>query len=110
MASGNSIIIHKSDAPSKAQLLHAVTRLRKDAELLKKMPGSKKTEDPVALNAIANFLEMLVKKEGNTLVGSLDNDYIYKGLLEMAVEHLSKLSDDDIAAQIASARQLDGQS
>lgn len=104
MASGNSIIINKNDAPSKAQLLHAITRLRKDADLLKKMPGSKKTEDPIVLHTVANFLEMLVKKEGNTLIGSIDEDYMHKSLLEMAAEYFAKMSDDDIATHIAAIR------
>lgn len=56
------MIIQKDDVPSKAQILHAVVRLRKDIELMVRSGYSKKKEDVDSLIAVANFLEMLAKR------------------------------------------------
>jgi hypothetical protein len=59
-----TVVLNKEDIPNKADLEQGVSRLRHCAELLKTLRSKKyKDEDPEALKRIANFLEMLSKKE-----------------------------------------------
>jgi len=59
-----NIILNSDDMPTKTQLADAVSRLRKCSEVLKTHRSKKrKDEDPAALAAVANFLEMLSKKD-----------------------------------------------
>jgi G3E family GTPase len=59
-----SLVLNKEDVPSKADLEQGVSRLRHCAELLKIHRSKKyKDEDPDALKRIANFLDMLAKKD-----------------------------------------------
>lgn len=59
-----SLILNEEDVPSKDELLEGVTRLRKCAEVLKTYRSNKrKDEDPDVLRRVANFLEMLSKKD-----------------------------------------------
>ena len=58
-----NIILNSDDMPTKAELADAVSRLRKCSEVLKTIRSKKKDEDPAALAAVANFLEMLSKRD-----------------------------------------------
>lgn len=59
-----SVIINDDDMPKKIDILQGVTRLRKCAEILRAYRSNKhKDEDPLALQQVANFLEMLSKKD-----------------------------------------------
>ena len=59
-----SVILNKEDVPSKEELLQGVSRLRKDAEVLATYRSKKRNdEDPEVLKKLANFLEMLSKKD-----------------------------------------------
>lgn len=62
-----SIIIQADDAPTYKEIIDAVSRLRKDYELLSKFRGNKDKEDPESLRKVASFLEMLAKREKRNL-------------------------------------------
>jgi hypothetical protein len=61
------ILLSSEDVPSKMQLQHAVSRLTKCYDLLKKYKGRSDFEDPKALIATAAFLDMLVRREARNL-------------------------------------------
>jgi G3E family GTPase len=59
-----SLVLNKEDIPTNDDLEQAATRLRHCAEILKTVKSKKyKDQDPDALRRIANFLEMLTKKD-----------------------------------------------
>jgi len=109
-----TIVITQEDVPTKLQLIHAASRLRKDYELLKKSKGHKNTEDPASMAAVANFLEMLVKRESRSLRKDEEaeaNDPHIKSLLDAAVEYFNSLPDeqkDGLLRQGLSTHQTEG--
>ena len=59
-----SVIINDDDMPKKEDILQSISRLRKCADILRLYKSNKhKDEDPAALQQVANFLEMLSKKD-----------------------------------------------
>ena len=56
-------MINTEDMPAKQQLEQAAGRLRKCSELLKTYKTKHNPEDPESLAAVANFLEMLSKRD-----------------------------------------------
>lgn len=91
-----TIILTQEDVPSKLQLLHAASRLRKDYELLKKSKGNKNTEDPSSMAAVANFLEMLVKRESRNLRKDEQeaSDPHIRSMLDIAVDYFRSLPQE----------------
>lgn len=61
------VLLNPEDMPTVDELLDAISRLRKDYKLLKRIRGSNDKEDPKSLNVVASFLEMLIKREKRNL-------------------------------------------
>ena len=62
-----TIMLNVNDVPTASSLLEAAVRLRKDYELLKKVRGKKDKQRPESMLEVANFLNMLVKRESRKL-------------------------------------------
>lgn len=96
--SKTTIVLTQEDVPTKLQLIHAASRLKKDYELLKKVKGAKNTEDPSSMAVVASFLEMLVKRESRNLRKETEEqelkDVHIQSMLETAVEYLQSLSQE----------------
>jgi len=90
------ILLIADDVPNKVQLQHAVSRLTKDYEMLKRIKGKDNTEDPKSLIAVASFLDMLVRRESRNLVsGESNSDSFLMSLEERFKTYLLSLSTED---------------
>ena len=96
------ILLTVEDVPNKVQLQHAVSRLTKDYEMLKRIRGRNDTEDPKSLIATASFLDMLVRRESRNLDkgDTVGDDFILSTkerfvtyLLSMSAEEAHKIVD-----------------
>ncbi len=102
-----SIILTSEDVPTKLQLIHAVSRLTKCYKLLAKSRGKNDTEDPTSLMETANFLDMLVRREGRSLRKDEDA-YTDAHILSMAdkfLEYLTTLPKEDAYAVLQKLRE-----
>ena len=97
-----SVIISIDDVPTKLNLIHTISRLQKDYDILKRTRGTNDKEDPRSYLASINFLEMLVRREGRRLAKEEDvkDPYITHAIdtaLEAARDHLSKLTEQELS-------------
>ena len=100
-----------SDVPNKIQLQHAVSRLTKDYDLLKKLRGKNDTEDPKAMIAAASFLDMLVRRESRNLEkGEIVGDMHMVSVKERFITYLLSLPKEEAYNLILTLKeQLDAQ-
>jgi len=92
--SRKQILINIDDVPSKLELVHAVSRLRRDYDLLSQYRGRKDKEDPESFRVVAAFLEMLIKREGKRLPkrdGAIDDSLDV--LIDLLVTQLNQMDD-----------------
>jgi len=100
------IILTSEDVPNKVQLQHAVSRLTKDYELLKKVKGRSDTEDPKSMIATAAFLDMLVRRESRNLEkGDLVGDKYLLSIRERFVTYLSSISKEEADTVLSSIKE-----
>jgi hypothetical protein len=105
------IMLLPSDVPNKIQLQHAVSRLTKDYDLLKKLRGKNDTEDPKAMIATASFLDMLVRRESRNLEkGEIVGDMHVVSVKERFITYLLSLPKEEAYNLILTLKeQLDAQ-
>lgn len=101
-----SVIINIDDMPTKLNMVHTISRLQKDYDMLKRIRGQNDKENPRSFLASINFLEMLVMREGRRLVKEDDakDPYVTHAIdtaLAIAREHISKLSEKELSDLIA---------
>ena len=89
-----NIILNPQDIPTAEQLRDATSRLRKCYRLLERTRGANDVEDPEALKATADFLEMVIKREKRNLLKTPrtlpDGMEI---LIDMVASHLLEMED-----------------
>ena len=100
------ILLTTEDVPNKVQLQHAVSRLTKDYEMLKKMRGKSDTEDPKSFIATASFLDMLVRRESRNLEkGDMVGDSFIISTKERFVTYLLSMPSEEASKIIDSLKQ-----
>lgn len=67
MSKPKTIILHSSDLPSVKVFIDAISRLKKDHELLSRIKGHKDIEDPSSFIHMVSFLESVLLKEKRKL-------------------------------------------
>jgi hypothetical protein len=99
------ILLTAEDIPNKVQLQHAVSRLTKDYEVLKRFRGKNDTEDPRSLIATASFLDMLVRRESRNLdKGDMVGDNFILSTKERFITYLLSMSSEEALAVIDSLK------
>jgi hypothetical protein len=100
------ILLTTEDVPNKVQLQHAVSRLTKDYEMLKKIRGKNDTEDPRSFIATACFLDMLVRRESRNLEkGDMVGDSFIISTKERFVTYLLSMPSEEASKIIDSLKQ-----
>ena len=100
------IFLMTEDIPNKVQLQHAVSRLTKDYEMLKKMRGKSDTEDPKSFIATASFLDMLVRRESRNLEkGDMVGDSFIISTKERFVTYLLSMPANEAAIVLESLKE-----
>jgi len=104
-----TILLIAEDVPNKIQLQHAVSRLTKDYEILKRIRGKNDTEDPKSLIAAAAFLDMLVRRESRNLdKGDMIVDNFILSVKERFITYLLSLNKDDALKEMDVIRETLG--
>jgi hypothetical protein len=96
-----TIMLNVNDVPTVSSILDAIVRLRKDYELLKRVRGKKDKQRPESMLEVANFLEMLVRREKRNLNKEQDDVRIetVKSTIDFMVD-LDSLSREDKLALV----------
>lgn len=100
------IMLLPSDIPNILQLQHAVSRLTKDYEMLKRIRGLNDKEDPKSLIAAASFLDMLVRRESRNLdKGDMVGDDFILSAKERFITYLMSIDKDEALKEIESMKE-----
>ena len=88
------IIVHLQDLPSKKSIIDAISRLKKDYELLRRCRGKKDKEDPNSLRSVMGFLESVMGQRVN-----VEDEILDDSALEVLMLLMSKHLTEEVSSE-----------